>query len=229
MHLWGCDDRNDWNGSASSIDTEWCDWLVLMALFGLLWLLRIRSDVRKHPADEKCDACGMCQTCDAADVDDGHPMVVDRRYSGSSEHKETKSLLPPPITFADRAFSVDAEIPPPPPPPLLSLSRRSLQSIHVHCTPPIGGHRPMYTTPLSRSVHNIPHESQIQCTCPIARSVRRPCVRFRDDPLGYHSVRGPNAESWNYPSVITTLPRNRSHFKTAQGKAEHSLQLRLRC
>lgn len=165
-----------------------------MALFGLLWLMRLRSDARRVPpmgrtapgaaaapvagvsaAAAAATACHLCPYGDSPSVspDAGSP------------------LLPPPTRFADD------DIPPPPPPPVM---RRRLHHHH---------HRAPSPPPRSRSVYNLPTSVE-RCTCPsVARQPLRPCVRFHDERPSVHR---PPAESWNLASILTTLPRNRSSY-----------------
>lgn len=172
----------------------------MMALFGLLWLMRIRAEVRK-------DKRKRCQ------------------------HQEVDLLLPPPVLFADPKYravatssldddscGLDDNIPPPPPPPLR-------QNVQIHRSSSIrdGLHypvrsgfviRPIAAQSFSRSAQNIP----LECTCPGAgRTIRRPAVRFCDDPFGFYSARSGLGQSWNYSSVVSTLPRARPTSRSAHG------------
>lgn len=156
----------------------------MMALFGLLWLMRIRAEVRK-------DKRKRCQ-------------------SGLEEQNHL--LLPPPVSFADPRHSIiavdDDVIPPPPPPP-------SRQNIQIHRSSSIREHLSHYSAgffqqpaqSFSRSAQNLP----LECTCPTGRPIRRPAVRFCDDPFGFYSARG--AQNWNY----STLPRVRPNSRSAHG------------
>ena len=160
----------------------------MMALFGLLWLMRIRAEVRR-------DKRKRCQ---------------------SGRLLEEHLLLPPPVSFADPKHSVavaaddddddDDGIPPPPPPPLrqnVQIHRSSSIREGLHYRSSALFERPAAQ---SRSAQNIP----LECTCPLGggRPIRRPAVRFCDDPFGFYSARG-GGQSWNYPSVVSTLPRAR--------------------
>lgn len=180
---------------------------IMMALFGLLWLMRIRAEVRKDKR-KRCSQSGL---------------------------DEQHLLLPPPVSFADaRRHSIinaevddallldalDASIPPPPPPPLrqnVQIHRSSSirEGLHQHQQQqqqqhyPAGEffrHQPAAQS-FSRSAQNLP----LECTCPTGRPIRRQAVRFCDDPFGFYSARG--AQSWNY----STLPRTRPNSRSAHG------------
>jgi hypothetical protein len=182
---------------------------IMMALFGLLWLMRIRAEVRKDKRKRSSN----------------HP--------GLDEHL---LLLPPPVSFADSKQQQqqqlqdeedvvdDDVIPPPPPPPLRQNVQihRSSSSIHRDSFQRFQQHYPISQQPprffqqaqsFSRSAQNLPL-STLECTCPTGGgrpAVRRPAVRFCDDPFGFYSARG--AQSWNY----STLPRNRPTSRSAHG------------
>ena len=156
--------------------------ITTMALFGLLWVMRIRAEVRKDKRRQVAPHAKSACLREPAEV-----------------------LLPPPVSFADPsaakltlADDEDESIPPPPPPPRLSAA-------DVHRSGSVRLRASMLR-PVSRSAHNL----TLECTCPVGRATtarRATCVRFRDDPFGFYSARG---QSWNYPSVVSTLPRNRS-------------------
>ncbi len=154
-------------------------------------------------------------------------------HPGLDEHL---LLLPPPVSFADSKHSQqqqqqqqqhededvvddDDVIPPPPPPPLRqnvqihrsssSIHRDSFQQQHYPSQPRFFQQAQSF----SRSAQNLPL-STLECTCPTSgagRPVRRPAVRFCDDPFGFYSARG--AQSWNY----STLPRNRPTSRSVHG------------
>lgn len=187
----------------------------MMALFGLLWLMRIRAEVRK----DKRKRCNVRQH-----------QEVDEQQQHQHPHL---LLLPPPVSFADRNYSnhvvsveaddnnsslLDDVIPPPPPPPLrqnVQIHRSS--SIRDNLDYPAGFVvRPAQS--FSRSAQNLP----LECTCPGAgRPIRRPAVRFCDDPFGFYSAGGNSpsgvGQSWNYSSVVSTLPRVRPTSRSAHG------------
>ena len=204
-----------------------------MALFGLLWLLRLRAQVNPAAASAasagpRCTCVSSCgESCDncAISCSDGSPTDLIAHEPPLHQRHDAplfSPLLPPPVPFAD----IDAGIPPPPPPPSSASAarhRRSLQNINSATLP---AHPKSYfsslatvhavQSQLSHSVHNI--STDVQCTCPVPASVgvasrRLNSVRFLDDPLGYYSAANKErAESWNYPSVLTTLSRNRSRI-----------------
>lgn len=170
----------------------------MMALFGLLWLMRIRAEVRKDKRKRS-----------------NHP--------GLDEH--LLGLLPPPVSFADSKHSIiqqeedviDDVIPPPPPPPLRQNVQihRSSSSIHRDSFQHYPSQQQRFfqqAQSFSRSAQNLPL-STLECTCPLStgRPIRRPAVRFCDDPFGFYSARG--AQSWNY----STLPRSRPTTRSAHG------------
>lgn len=168
-----------------------------MALFGLLWLMRIRVEVKKEKRNRR--------------------NSQRRRRRSSPSLKEPSELLPVPIPFADDvtdALPVDPSIPIPPPPPVAARQRAL---IHLHQRADSYYSLRNQQKYLSRSAQNI----SVECTCPSV--VSRPHhsksslhVRFQDDPFGFHSGRG---SSWDYPSVLSTLPRQRrtNHRRSAQG------------
>ena len=168
-----------------------------MALFGLLWLMRIRAEVKRKDKRNR----RQCHQ-DEADQD---------------------LVLPPPVSFADRRLipidDTDDIPPPPPPPPLRQLAQiHRSASIHDDLVRYRERFRPTAQS-LSRSAQNL----RIECTCPLgssssSRSVARsrPSVRFRDDPFGFYSARGA-CQSWNYPSVVSTLTRARTTGRSAHG------------
>jgi len=169
----------------------------MMALFGLLWVLRVRSQFRKEKRKKHAIPCVIA------------PVVCHPPPPSDSTATTTTTaaiVLPPPVNFADDDDDDDNNIPPPPPPPNCSnsLNRMRMRRNHLQSQ--------------SRSVHSLP----IECTCPITpdnNAFRRgpAVVRFRDDPLGIRSARG---HSWSLASALSTLPRrpttnSTSHF--AQG------------
>lgn len=156
-----------------------------MALFGLLWLMRIRAEVRK-----------------------------DKRKRSKHRRLDEQILLPPPVSFADPKHSVvddviDDVIPPPPPPPL----RQNVQIHRSSASIEDGLHYPtqrffQQAQSFSRSAQNL---RNLECTCPTGPPIRRPAVRFCDDPFGFYSAR--TAQSWNY----STLPRARPTSRSSHG------------
>lgn len=170
----------------------------MMALFSLLWVLRVRSQFRKEKRKDKKHAI----PCVIA------PVVCNPTPHSTAKTTTTAAIvLPPPVNFADDDDVDDHDIPPPPPPPICSnsLNRMRMRKNHLQSQ--------------SRSVHSLP----IECTCPTDNAFRRgpAVVRFRDDPLGIRSARG---HSWSLASALSTLPRRSttsSHF--AQGITSPSL------
>lgn len=159
---------------------------IMMALFGLLWLMRIRTEIRKDKRKRS-----------------KHPVLDDQL------------LLPPPISFADPKHSVkeqedvlDDVIPPPPPPPLR-------QNVQIHRSSSSIGDGLNYPSQrlfqqaqsFSRSAQNL-RINTLECTCPTGPPIRRPAVRFCDDPFGFYSAR--TAQSWNYSTLPRTRPTSRS-------------------
>ena len=131
-----------------------------MALFGLLWVLRVRSQFQKEKRQRQKEFFKI------------EPRMTDSLV-----------LVPPPLNFADE----DEEIPPPPPPPFQrhhgatnSLSRnqfgpprpirhsRLVHSLPIECTCP--------STYLTASMPSVRRGPAV--------------VRFCDDPLGIRSARG---------------------------------------
>ena len=173
---------------------------MMMALFGLLWLMRIRAEVRKDKRKQQ-----RCSSQSGGCLDQEDPF---------------QQLLPPPVSFADsgrRRHSADDDIPPPPPPPLAQIHRRS-SSIREglnHRTYPSsdGFFRPAAAQSFSRSAQNLP----LECTCPTGRPViRQPAVRFCDDPLGFYSARR-RAANWNYSTLPLQRGRQANCSRSAHG------------
>ena len=180
---------------------------VKMALFGLLWLMRVRQAIRKDNQRTESSDGGGCDPAGRALEAGILPLLP---------------LIPPPISFADSASfefnKLPEDIPPPPPPPRVRIrpfdepSPRLASGIRTPLDDPaLWPILRMQAQQFSHSDHDIPRRME-QCTCPNLM-LRRPCVRFRDDPQGMYSARRQRyeaaAESWNYPSVVTTFPRNR--------------------
>lgn len=176
--------------------------MTVMALFGLLWVMRIRAEVRKDKRNGP-----------ARPRRPNHPV---------------ETVLPPPVSFADTdspSPAAEETIPPPPPPPSIIRRRQQQQQqkalIHRSASRDrlfdYDRSRPLESRQQSRSAQNLP----LECTCPTAFIVRpQQRVRFRDDPFGLQSARPAGkmySNSWDYPSVISTLPRQRRLLPLAVG------------
>ena len=170
--------------------------------------MRVRQAIRKNNHQTESSSGGDCDPAGSALEAGILPLLP---------------LIPPPVSFADSASlefnKLPEDIPPPPPPPRIRLQPldESSPRFTAGIRPPLNDAAPwplqrMQAQQFSHSDHDIPLRME-QCTCPDLM-VRRPCVRFRDDPHGVYSARRQRyeaaAESWNYPSVVTTFPRNRT-------------------
>lgn len=217
---------------------------VMMALFGLLWLMRVRAEVRK----ERRKRMRQLQQPVINSLSSAPVVGIMRNNKDPSipndHHHHHGILLPPPDPFADPAAALLLRrrstedisfIPPPPPPPLIhrtaSRDGADWAAAGRRRPPSSASFFPSAAVAQSRSAQNIP----LECTCPVLVMPRRPpFVRFRDDPLGFQSARG---LSWHYPSVVSTLPRNRRQqqqqhplrHQSGQGDAGETLQARAEC
>lgn len=179
---------------------------IMMALFGLLWAMRIRAEVRKDKCRERAT-----------------PRVSSNEKRRGVVAQDGGVVLPPPVSFAnggavERDADADVAIPPPPPPPASARLAEIHRSASVRRAR--AAEAPLRTALRhpSRSAQNL----TLECTCPrrsASASRRAACVRFCDDPFGFYSARG---QSWNYPSVVSTLPRRHAAFAAASRRCHEA-------